>query len=54
MRRLTLALRVADGGALLSRVAAVVNLAPGAIARPNSGFLPVYRGTRWSVWTHVR
>lgn len=29
---------------------ALVRGGPGAIARPHSGFVPVYRGSRWSVW----
>jgi hypothetical protein len=33
---------------------ALVRGGPGAVARPNSGFVPVYRGARWSVWRHVR
>ena len=33
---------------------ALVRGGPGSIARPNSGFLPVYRGARWSVWKQAR
>ena len=33
---------------------ALVRGRPGAIARSNSGFIPVFRGERWSVWKHAR
>jgi hypothetical protein len=33
---------------------ALVRGGPGAIARPRSGFLRVYRGARWSVWKQAR
>jgi hypothetical protein len=31
---------------------AVVRGRPGRLARPGSGFVPVYRGKRWSVYRH--
>jgi hypothetical protein len=33
---------------------ALVRGGPGAVARPNSGFVRVYRGLRWSVWKRAR
>ena len=33
---------------------ALVRGGPGPIARRGSGFVPIYRGARWSVWKHLR
>ncbi len=33
---------------------ALVRGGPGRIALPGSGFVPLYRGGRWSAWRHVR
>jgi hypothetical protein len=33
---------------------ALVRSGPGSIALPSSGFVPIYRGQRWSAWRHAQ